>query len=205
MATEEASFAELTVDRLLDRLSAREPAPGGGSVAAIAVAMAASLCAMAARYSDAVLEGAAGIVAEAEAARDRATRLADDDATAYRHVLAAGRLPGGRQRDSGLQEALSGATDVPAEVVRLAAEVASLAVRVSTAGSPNLRGDSLTALLLAEGAARSAAELVRINLASAGAPGDPRSVAADAIVEGIAALAAETVPPDRSGGPPARK
>ena len=187
--TDPLSFSELTVERLLDRLSAREPAPGGGAVAAIAVAMAASLCAMAARYSEAVLAQAPRVVAEAEALRQLASRLADDDAAAYRAVLGAGRLPAGALRDTGLSSALSLATDVPVAVVRAAADVVHLAAEVAAGGNPNLRGDALTALLLAEGAARAAGTLVRINLASAGSPADSRLGVTESLLEEIAAEA----------------
>ena len=46
-----------------------------------------------------------------------------------------------------------------------AAEVAELAADLAARGNPTLRGDAATAALLAEAAARAAANLVAINLA----------------------------------------
>jgi hypothetical protein len=57
-------------------------------------------------------------------------------------------------------------------ILELAAEAAEVASALAADGKPALRGDALTAVLLAGAAARSAAILVRIDLA--GAPGDPR-------------------------------
>ena len=53
-------------------------------------------------------------------------------------------------------------------MTRLGAEVAELAARLAVAGNPNLRGDSVTAALLAEASARSAACLVDINVTLGG-------------------------------------
>jgi formiminotetrahydrofolate cyclodeaminase len=63
-----------------------------------------------------------------------------------------------------LDQALAEAADVPLTVAELARDVAATSVRLAEEGNPNLRGDALTALYLAEAAARSAAELVRLNV-----------------------------------------
>lgn len=50
-------------------------------------------------------------------------------------------------------------------MTQIAAQVAGMAARVAGEGNPNLRGDSVSAALLAEASARCAAYLVDINVA----------------------------------------
>ena len=88
-----ASFSlEDPVERFLDRIASAEPAPAGGSVAAVAVAMAAGLVAMAARLAH-DWPKAGEVVERAEALRSRMTTLALVDADAYANVVEALRLP----------------------------------------------------------------------------------------------------------------
>jgi formiminotetrahydrofolate cyclodeaminase len=146
-------YVDLTVQRFLDQVAAREPAPGGGSVAAITLALAAGLVAMAARFSDRQLPDAAQVADEADRLRSEASALADADAAAYADVLASGRSP----------RAVLRATQIPLEVCEGGVVVASHAARVARDGNPNLRGDAGTALLLAAAAVRSAAHLISLN------------------------------------------
>jgi methenyltetrahydrofolate cyclohydrolase len=168
-------YLGVPLGRFLELISAPGPAPGGGAAAAIAVALGASLCAMAARLSSAQLEaagqpGSAGEFArEAERLRDHAARLSEADAEAYGRVIEALRLP---DKPEALAAALAAAADVPLEVAGTASQVARLAARLAEQGNPNLRGDAITAALLAEAGARAAGALVEINLA--GMPGDGR-------------------------------
>ncbi|MGH9102004.1 MAG: cyclodeaminase/cyclohydrolase family protein, partial [Acidimicrobiales bacterium] len=160
---------------LVDRLAARTGAPGGGSVAAVVTAMAAALVAMAARFSAGHLEGSEEVAARADVLAAAAARLAQADAEAYEAVLAIR----GRAGDHRL--ALSSAAEVPFQVAQLAAEAAALASEVAVAGNPHLRVDALSAALLCEAAARSAAALVASNLA--GATRDDRPARAGLLAE----------------------
>ncbi len=153
----------------LDELAARGPTPGGGGAAAVAGALAAGLTAMAARYSDAQLREAGDLAARADELRHRLTDLADTDARAYQAVLAAYRLPeDGGQRQRQVREALLGAALVPLEMAETGAQVAGLAAGLACSGNPRLRGDAITAALLAAASARSAAALVDINVGLGG-------------------------------------
>jgi formiminotetrahydrofolate cyclodeaminase len=167
-----ASFSlEEPLDRLLERIASAEPGPAGGSVAAIAVAMAAGLVAMAARLAREWPQ-ANEVVERAEVLRTLAASLAVADADAYAKVLEAQRLPrGSGERQAEIDAALSVAADVPLAVAEAAAEVAGLAAGVARAASAHLRGDAVVAGEIAEAAARAAAELVADNLAD---PDDPR-------------------------------
>lgn len=130
------------------------------------LALAAALCAMAARFSPRLVS-AREIAATADRLRERAIRLAADDAFAFAAVLEARRLPAGTDaalRKEVLATAMAQAVAVPLEVSEIGAEVARLAAEVASAGNPNLLGDALTAIVLAEAAAAAAATLVEINL-----------------------------------------
>jgi formiminotetrahydrofolate cyclodeaminase len=179
----------MAVGRFLDALSVTTPDPSGGAVAALAVALAAGLCEMSAGLSARHLPEAPRLVERARRLRDRAAPLAQADAEAYRTVIAALRAPDtttpGQPR---LAAALSQASVVPMEVAETGAEVAALAAAVAAEGSPNVRGDAITAALLAAAGSRAAAALVRINLA--GAEADDRPARAEHLAAGAARLAA---------------
>ena len=124
---------------------------------------------MTARLSGRQLPEAAELAAEAGRLADLVAPLAQADAEAYRAVIAARRRPTAAQAEPGaaLAVALSDAADVPLRVAEIGAQVAALATRLAARGNPNLRGDAVTAALLAEAGTRSACALVRINLSGA--------------------------------------
>jgi formiminotetrahydrofolate cyclodeaminase len=154
-----ASFSlQESVERFLDRTASAEPAPSGGSVAAVTVAMAAGLVAMAARLAHEWPQ-ATEVIERAEVLRSQMATLALADEDAYAKVIEALRLPpDSPSRPSELEAALSGAADVPLAIAEAGAEVAVLAALV-------VQGDALVAAELAGAGARGAAELVAINLA----------------------------------------
>ncbi len=117
---------------------------------------------MAARLSTDHLPDAHGLIERADRLREGTSRLARADAKAYGRVIAAQRA------GDGVKEALSEAADVPLAVAEAGAKVAGIAVRLAEDGNPNLRGDALTAVLLAGAGTRAAASLVEINLSAAG-------------------------------------
>ncbi len=163
-------FLELPVGRFLDLLASGESAPGGGSAIAVSVALAASLSSMAARLSTKHLADATGLVERAEGLRERVAPLARADAVAYGRVLVAQRAREAPYRDGDVRAALSEAADVPLAVAETGAEVASIAARLASDGNPNLEGDALCAVLLADAGVRAAVRLVEINLS--GEPGE---------------------------------
>jgi methenyltetrahydrofolate cyclohydrolase len=180
----EVAFQDLTVEELCETVAARTSAPGGGSVAAIVTAFAASLTAMSARFATEQWEDAPGAVAQAEALRARVLPLADEDARAYESFLLARRMSKDfdpQVRDAAIGEALSRAADLPLAIAEAALDVASLAAELVERGNPNLHGDAATAVLLSEAAVRATANFVEINLATR--EGDERIERARELVE----------------------
>ena len=175
-----SSFLDVRVKEFLDAVPARTPAPGGGSVAAITLALAAGLTAMAARFAADDWERRAEIVGRAEALRARAEPLADADAEAYGAFMAART-----------GETVERIVAIPFELAEIAAELAELAAAVADEGNPNVSGDAAAGADLAAAVASIAARLVAIN-APAGderTPAARRNAARAASAAGRAAVA----------------
>jgi methenyltetrahydrofolate cyclohydrolase len=181
-------YTELPLARFLEMVASREPAPGGGASAAVAVALAAALTAMAARFSTGHLDDAEAIAGKAEELRSRVMPLARADAAAYGRVLDAYRIPHDdeEERRRRIREALSEAADVPLSIAEVGAQVAGKAARLVEEGNPNLRGDAVTATVLAGAGVRAAVTLVEINVSAGGA--DDRLSRIDQLLARVAAV-----------------
>ncbi len=108
--------------------------PGGGSVAALAGALGASLGQMVAGLSRkkksqaAYAEQLSEAASEFQAASRALAEAVDRDANSFESVMTAYKLPQGtsdelRQREAAIQEALKGAAEVPLEVAGKSAEL----------------------------------------------------------------------------------
>jgi formiminotetrahydrofolate cyclodeaminase len=189
-------FSNQSVTQFCETIAAETSAPGGGSVAAVTGAMAASLTAMAARFSKDQWEDAPGAVAQAEALKARLLPLAEKDAQAYESVLFALRMPKEVDedvRDAAIGAALSRATDVPIAIAEASLDVATLAAELAERGNPNLHGDAAAAVFLAEGAVRTSANLVEINLATR--EGDDRLERARELAEAVRRISRRVLEP----------
>jgi formiminotetrahydrofolate cyclodeaminase len=160
-------LTELPLTELLERFAARTAAPGGGSAAATACALAAALVQMAAEFD--LASDAQPTARRAAVLRGQALELGDRDLRAYAPVLEAFALPGeDESRAARIAAARSDAADPPLEIAAAAAELAALGAGLVRRGNPHLTGDAITAVLIAEAACRSAVELVELNLDDAG-------------------------------------
>ena len=169
------ALAPLGVGELLERLSSDDPVPGGGSTAALAGAMGASLVSMVAALTEgrdayAAVEAEAREIGEAASAlRDELVALADEDSNAYQGYMEARRLP--RQTDverevraRAMEDAALQSADVPMRTARAAREALELARRIAPIGNRNAVSDAGVAALLTAAAVRGAILNVRINL-----------------------------------------
>ena len=156
----------------IDSVASASPAPGGGTVAAVAGSMAAALAAMVGRltvgrkkYADVETEFR-GIIEQAEGLRATLLRLGDEDAAAYEAVMAAYGIPKDRgdERQAAIQTAMLKAAAVPMRTLEAARDVARLCVRVAAAGNVNARSDGGVGGMLAGAAARGAYYNVLINV-----------------------------------------
>ena len=170
-------LAELSVKGFLENTASKDPVPGGGSIAALAAAMAAGLSEMVANRTMGRkgFEGVDGemreIAREALGYRKKLLKDVDRDSEAYARVMAAFRLPKEtasekETRSHAIQEALKGAALVPMEVGRDALKIMDLAGKAVEKGNPNAVTDGAVAAMMARTAVRSALYNVKINLAS---------------------------------------
>jgi formiminotetrahydrofolate cyclodeaminase len=114
--------------------------------------------------------------------------LAEVDAAAYRDVLAVQRDRDAPDRAQRLRQALADAADPLVQIVETAQAVTELAEAAVRDARGGVRGEALTAIVLAAGVVRAGVPLVELNLT--GHPDDPRrglvrasSVAAEAALE----------------------
>jgi methenyltetrahydrofolate cyclohydrolase len=161
----------------LDELGSAAPAPGGGAVAAMSAATAAALVEMVgnltigrAAYAE-HQEQVTAVRDEARRLRLRALAEVDEDATAFRALMTAYRLP--RQtsdqqaaRRSAVQAATQRAAAVPLAVAATAAQVIALARQLPGRSNPNVLSDVGVAAVTAVAAIEAAAINVDVNLAS---------------------------------------
>lgn len=168
-------LADDTLRQLVERVAARTPTPGGGSVAALAGALGAALGTMGARYSagrDPASEAEAKALAEKlEAVAQSLLFLVDEDAGAYERVIAARKLPkeSAEERDkrkTALDAAFRDAVAVPIRTIRLARELAEAVGRLAPIANPNLLTDVAVGAILAESAFEGARLNVLVNLPS---------------------------------------
>jgi formiminotetrahydrofolate cyclodeaminase len=162
---------------LLDAFASNEPVPGGGSAAALAGAVGASLLIMVAglpKTRTGAPEETADL-AEASARlrplRDTLASLVERDSAAYTAVLDAMRLPKATDADkearrAAIAEAMRGAIDVPMDTMRACQQAMRGAVVVASNGNPNASTDTGTAALLLMAGLRGAALNVDVNLKS---------------------------------------
>jgi formiminotetrahydrofolate cyclodeaminase len=161
-----------TITAFLDQLAARVPAPGGGATAALHAAQSAALLAMVARYSDGAKYDADvmnHVITEADGIRNDALTLAERDAAAFGAVADAYRLPKQTEeereaRSAAITTALAEAARPPADVIRLALLLVSLAEELLPAGNRNVITDVAAAAEAARAAAVTAQINVEINL-----------------------------------------
>jgi len=168
---------EATPESFLEEVAAPTPTPGGGSVAALAGALAAALTSMVCnltvgRASDvSAAEELGAELEQAEALRHELAALVEEDAKAYRKVLEAYRLPKSATaekevRSKAIQEALVKATAVPLKVASGAVGVLEVLPSVLERGLPAAASDAGVSAYMAEAALRAAALNVRTNLSS---------------------------------------
>jgi glutamate formiminotransferase / formiminotetrahydrofolate cyclodeaminase len=161
----------------LDAVAEPTATPGGGSVAALAGALGASLGQMVASLSRkkksqaAYVDQLSGALDEFRASARALTEAIDRDAASFNHVMAAYKLPKDtseleRQRDAAIQQALHGAASVPLEVARHAAEVFERLGQLEAISSSSMYSDIRVGRLMAAAAVRGALENVAINLES---------------------------------------
>lgn len=168
-------LSDLTVKGFVEELASDSPAPGGGSVAALAGSLGAALSAMVAgltvgkeKYKEnwEIMEK---VQAEGTALQNRFLELMEEDTEAFNGFMDAMKLPKSSDeekaaRSQAMQEATKKAIMVPFETMKQCAAMIKLADIASTKGNPNAVTDAGSAAVLARAAAVAASYNVKINL-----------------------------------------
>ncbi len=161
----------------VEAVAAKAPTPGGGSVSALAGALAAALGEMVCRstlgrksfatYSGTLEES----LVQLAGLRERLLANIDRDAASYDAVVAAMKLPRSTDaeqaaRTAAIEAGSKTAAEVPMETAEVAAEVTRVIESVRPITIPQASSDLAVALDLAAAARRGAVENVRANLPS---------------------------------------
>ncbi len=161
----------------VDAVAAKTPTPGGGSVSALAAALAAALGEMVCRLTlarksfEAHHKALEESLSRLAGLRERLLANIDGDAESYGAVIAAVRLPKATEdekaaRTQAIEEASKIAAEVPMETLELATEVARVIEALRPITIPQASSDLAVALDLASSARRGAVHNVRSNLPS---------------------------------------
>jgi formiminotetrahydrofolate cyclodeaminase len=168
---------DATVTDFLAAVRSPDPTPGGGSAAALAGAMGASLLAMVAglpKSRAATEQDAARLRSAGErctALADELTALIDRDSAAYELVLAAYKKPKGTDaektaRSAAIQEAMRAAIAAPLDVMRACAAAAQHGPAIAELGLLSASSDVQVGLALLRAGLQGAKLNVEINLES---------------------------------------
>lgn len=167
-------LTELSVEQFLAETASSSPAPGGGSVSALAGALAAALVGMVANLTqgEKFADREKRMQTAAADAQELCKELKESvqkDTESFDGYMAALRLPKDTQeqkesRRQAMQEALKQAAQVPLETAERAARVFPLARLALEEGNPNAESDALVSAMLARTAVLGALFNVSINL-----------------------------------------
>jgi len=168
-------LTEQTVTQFLDGLASSSPAPGGGSVAALAGATGAALTSMVCnltigkkKYAE-VQNEMTLVLQQTEQLRKELATLIDKDTDAFNAVMAAFGLPRVTEqeqaaRSAAIQEATKSATLVPLQVMKVCEKAMAHALTAASKGNKNSASDAGVAALMLRAGCAGAALNVRINL-----------------------------------------
>ena len=170
-------LVSMTVEHFVDEVSGSSPAPGGGSVAALAGSLGAALAAMVGNLTagkagyESAWESSSSLAERAQALKAKLLAAVDDDTRAFDEVLAAMRLPKStdaekKSRADAVAAAYEKATAVPLATARMCLEAIELAAEAAAIGNRNAASDAGVGALLARAGTEAAVLNVRINLPS---------------------------------------
>jgi formiminotetrahydrofolate cyclodeaminase len=165
----------LKITKFLEKIAAGTAVPGGGSVAALNAALAASLTEMVANLTigkkgyEAAEKDMREITARASEFRKKLAKDIDNDAAAYNEVLKAFKMAKNTEkeidrRNKAIQDGFKNAAMVPLGVARDALKIMELIGKVVRKGNKNAAIDGAVGALAARAAVKGALCNVKTNL-----------------------------------------
>ena len=170
------------VTDFVDEVSRDTPAPGGGSIAALAGALGAALASMVANLSigkgefDTQYDDLCELAEGAQQVKDELIHAVDADTEAFNSVLAAIRLPKDtpeqeEARSAAIREGYKSAARVPLRTAEHCKQTLDLSLRAARVGNDAVMSDAGVAALMAFAGLQGACYNVRINLPRTEDPG----------------------------------
>ena len=168
-------LAKLTINEFVDEVSRDTPAPGGGSIAALAGALGSALASMVVNLSvgkgefDARYEELCQLAEKAQTIKDELIRAIDADTEAFNEVIAGMRMA----KDTAEQLALrskvirsgyKSAAEVPLRTAELCRQVLDICKAAADIGNKAVMSDAGVGALMAYAGVQGAIHNVRINL-----------------------------------------
>ena len=172
---EDRPLKSLVETEFVEELSTNSPAPGGGSVSALAGSLGAALSSMVAALTHEKKEmldikpEMNEIGVEAQELKDRLAFLVDEDTEAFNQVMEANRLPANDEKEKKVKEkavdtANKYAIDIPMETAEKCFRVIELTNTLVEKGNPNSVSDAGVAAEIALAGVRGGGMNVLINL-----------------------------------------
>lgn len=172
-----APLVSRTVASFSDEVSSDSPAPGGGSVAALAGSLGAALAAMVANLTvgkkgyEGAWKDLDALALKAQDVKNRLLTAVDEDTDAFNDVLAAQKLPKGTEeekkaRADAIQAGYRSATLVPLATAKACLEAARVSESSAVLGNKASVTDAGVGALMAAAGAEGAVLNVLINLGS---------------------------------------
>ena len=161
-------IVDMPVSQFLDDLASSKPAPGGGSVAALAGGLGAGLISMVCsltigkkKYAD-VQDDIQDLLGRSEKLRAELASLIEQDIKVYTELNTTMKMPRDTDeqkaaRDAAMDTALKAATGVPYRIAEVCVAVMDLCHEAEEKGNKNAVSDVGVGILMAEAGLRSAA------------------------------------------------
>ncbi len=174
---ESGPLASMKINNFLSELASSSPAPGGGSVAALAGSLGAALSSMVCnltvgkeKYAD-VQDEIKEALKKSEKIRKDLTKLIDKDTEAFNDVMKAFKMlketeQQKKKRSQAIQEGYKTAAMIPLETARTCEKIFGIAKIVAEKGNQNSITDSAVSAIMAHAGVESAILNVKINLGS---------------------------------------
>lgn len=165
----ERPLASMSLQAFADETSRDSAAPGGGSVAALAGALGASLAAMVANLPHpkgkwaSVRDDLESVAVRAQHIKQQLLDAIDEDTWAFERLMQANRLSGADAQDR-VRQATLDAARVPLAVAEACPEIVELCTRAAELGMKASASDAGVGAAMARACAVGAAMNVRINL-----------------------------------------
>lgn len=151
--TNDGHLVSLATAELVHEVSRETPAPGGGSIAALAGSLGAALASMVSNLTigkkgyEKVWKELIRLAEEAQEIKDKLIKAVDDDTNAFNAYMEARRLPAKtleetKAREKAIQDGLKEAVMVPLNTAQLSLDALKIAKRVVEIGNKNSATDA---------------------------------------------------------------